>query len=207
MDFKPQISQLANKIKLINLNIPSSASVTAMVLVKVGSRYEANKIAGISHFVEHMVFKGTQKYPTALDVSIAADSIGAEMNAFTSKEYTGFYVKAASNHLDLALDILSQLVWHAKLPAQELAKERGVIIEEINMREDIPMAKVGENFESLLYGKSHLGRDVIGFKETVMQLERQDFIDYMNSWYKPQRMVVAAIGGISKKQKQKAKDK
>lgn len=195
MNFNPNLSNLTNGINLITLNIPTSTSVTALLMVKVGSRYEADNIAGISHFVEHMVFKGTQKYPTPLDISTAADSVGAEMNAFTSKEYTGFYVKSASNHLDLALDIISQLVWHAKLPAAEITKEKGVIIEEINMREDMPMAKVGENFEVLLYDKTHLGRDVIGFKETVSQLEHQDFVDYMAAWYKPQRMVIAAIGG------------
>jgi predicted Zn-dependent peptidase len=196
MNFIPSFSRLANGINVITLNIPNSASVTALLLVKVGSRYEENKVAGISHFVEHMVFKGTKKYPTALDLTSTVDAIGAESNAFTSKEYTGFYVKAASSHLDLALDVLSQLAWHPLLPTEELERERGVIVEEINMYEDMPMAKVGESFESLLYGDTHLGREVIGFKETVLAVKRQDFLDYMNKWYQPKRMVLAIIGGV-----------
>jgi predicted Zn-dependent peptidase len=196
MNFVPKTHTLSNRLKVISLDIPSSSSVTCMVMVKVGSRYEEDPQAGISHFLEHLVFKGTKKYPTSMDLSQAVDSIGAEFNAFTSKEYTGFYVKSAADHLALGLDVLSQLVWHPLLPPKEIEKEKGVIIEEINMREDIPMAKVGESFETLLYGLTHLGRDVIGFKKTVMAVNKPSLVDYLEKWYQPERMIVGVIGGI-----------
>ncbi|GAG42761.1 unnamed protein product, partial [marine sediment metagenome] len=122
MNLKPQIKTLKNGLRLVTLDLPQMQSVTALLMIKVGSRYEQDKLAGISHFLEHLPAKGTKKYPTAQDLAITIDSVGAEHNAFTSKEYTGFYVKSASNHLELGLDILSQLVFHPLLPAQEIEK-------------------------------------------------------------------------------------
>lgn len=205
MNFNPQKTVLDNGITKISLAMTPSQSVTAMLMVKVGSRYEEDRIAGISHFLEHMVFKGTKKYPNSFKLTTAIESVGAEFNAFTSKEYTGFYVKSAISYLDLALDILSQMVWFPLLPEKEMIREKGVIIEEINMREDMPMAKVGENFENLIYGNSldekkitSLGREVIGYKETVTSLQKKDFLHYLYHWYQPQRMVLGIIGGIDR---------
>lgn len=198
MNLKPKTKILDNGMNLITLSMPQLQSVTALLMVKVGSRYEDDRVAGISHFLEHMVFKGTKKYPTALDLAVAVDSIGAEFNAFTSKEYTGFYVKSASNHLDLSLDVLSQLVFHPLLPEKEMEKEKGVIIEEINMYEDNPMAKVGTDFESLIYSDTYLGRQVIGYKKTVQKMKKKDFVDFRNQWYQPSRMVLGIVGGMDK---------
>jgi len=200
MNLKPQIQTLDNGLKIITLNIPQSQSVTALLMVKVGSRYEDDKLAGISHFLEHLPAKGTKKYPTAQDLAVTIDSVGAEHNAFTSKEYTGFYVKSASNHLELALDILSQLVFHPLLPEKEIEKEKGVIIEEINMYNDHPMAMVGVEFEKLLYPNSSLGRKVIGYKKIVKALQKKDFLNYKKQWYQPQRMVLGIVGGIERVQ-------
>jgi len=204
MNFKPQIQTLSHGMRLVTLSMPQLQSVTVLLMVKVGSRYEPNNIAGISHFLEHMVFKGTKKYPTAFELTSTVDSIGAQFNAFTSKEYTGFYVKSAANHLNLALDVLSQLVWHPLLPTKEMEKEKGVIIEEINMYEDNPMLKAGEEFESLIYPSSGpeqaspLGRETIGYKKTVQAMARKDFVDFRKQWYRPERMVLGIVGGTNK---------
>lgn len=196
MNFKPQTKTLKNNLRLITLNLPQSPSVTALIMVKVGSRYENDKIAGLSHFIEHMVFKGTKKYPTAFKLSSVIDSIGAEFNAFTSKENTCFYVKSSADQLSLSLDILSQMIFKPLLKQKEINKEKGVILEEINMREDIPMSKVSEEFEALVYGKTPLGRDVIGFRKTVKEMKRDNFLAYRRQWYQPSRMALAIIGGI-----------
>jgi len=200
MNLKPHQSCLG-KLPFLSLKMSQLQSATALLLVKVGSRCEKGRIAGLSHFLEHMVFKGTRDYPTALDLASAVDAVGAEFNAFTSKEYTGFYVKAASEHLDLALKVLSQLVWQPLLRTKDIEREKGVIIEEINMRNDNPMLKVEEEFEVLLYGKSPLGNEVIGSKETVKGMKREDFIRFRSYWYKPRNMVLALVGGIEGKEK------
>jgi len=196
MDFRPSLQTLPQGMRLITLSMPQSQSVTALLMVKVGSRYEEREQAGISHFLEHMVFKGTEKYPTAFAISSTVDSIGAECNAFTSKEYTGFYVKSESSHLDLCLNVLSQLVFQPLLPEKELEKEKGVICEEINMIHDVPMAKVERDFEILLYGKTCLGRPTIGFKRTIGNLGRQNFLEYCQQWYQPERMILGIVGDL-----------
>ncbi len=199
MKLYPSFKNLSNKTRVLLTDIPSSTSVTALVMVHTGSRYEEERLAGISHFLEHMVFKGTKKYPTALDLAAAVDSVGADFNAFTDKEYTGFYVKAAGQHLELALDVLSEMIWRPKLEEKEIEKEKGVIVEEINMRNDHPMMKVEEEFESLLFGQTNLGREVIGSKKTVLGIKKADFLDFRRQWYQPQNMVVGVVGGIKNK--------
>lgn len=207
MNIKPKIKTLSNGMRLITLSMPQWRSVTVLLMVKVGSRYEEETMTGISHFLEHMVFKGTKKYPTAFDLTSAVDSIGAEFNAFTAKEYTGFYVKSAVNHLPLALDVLAEMVWHPLLKEKEINREKRVIIEEINMREDTPMVKVGEVFETLLYGLTPLGRETIGYKKTVKAVKRKDFVDYRQQWYQPERMVMGIVGGIERFKSSKSKVK
>ena len=124
------------------------------------------------------------------------DAIGAEFNAFTSKEYTGFYVKSASEHLDLSLDVLSQLVFQPLLPAAQMEKEKGVIIEEINMYKDNPMAKVAIDFETLMYGLTQLGKPTIGNKKSILKMKKKDFSDYLAQYYQPQNMILGIVGGI-----------
>ncbi|MFC1711777.1 M16 family metallopeptidase [Patescibacteria group bacterium] len=199
MNFKPQIQTQKSGLRILTYNIPQSQSVTAMLLVKVGSRCESDQIAGISHFLEHLVSKGTRKYKTALDLAVKLDSVGAEHNAFTSKEYTGFYVKSATAHLALALDILSELVWQPLLRQEDIVKEKGVILEEIKMYNDMPMFKVARDFERLIFKDTNLGREVIGFKKSVINLKQKDFVDFRKIWYQPQNMVLGIVGGLPKK--------
>lgn len=183
-------------LRLLLVPMKQVESATVLVMVKTGSRDEPEKLAGISHFLEHMLFKGTEKYPTPLSISSTIDAIGGEFNAFTSKEYTGFYVKAAVKHLPVAVDVLSQMLCKPLLESQALEREKGVIIEEINMYEDLPPRKVSTNFDELIFGKNSLGRETIGYKETVLGMSRDDFSAYLSKRYTAGRMVVAIAGGI-----------
>src|SRR3989344_772733 len=187
---------LSNGLRVITVPIAQSESVTVLILVGAGSRYEEKKINGISHFLEHMAFKGTKKRPTALAIAATIDGIGAEFNAFTSKDHTGYYIKAAKKHLPLLLDVLSDMLLHSKFDATEIEKERGVIIEEINMYEDTPMRKVGDLYENLLYGDTPLGRDISGIKDVIKSVKREDFLSYIDRFYGPGNTIVAVSGGI-----------
>ena len=190
---------LDNGLKIIAHRMPRMQSLSLGIWIKAGGRYENSANKGAAHFLEHLLFKGTKKYPTALDLAAAVDSVGADFNAFTDKEYTGFYVKAASRHLELALDVLSEMIWRPKLEEKEVEKEKGVIVEEMNMRNDHPMMKVEEDFETLLYGQTALGREVIGSKETVLGIKKNDFLDFRKHWYQPENMVLGVVGGIKNK--------
>lgn len=181
----------------------SVKSVTALVMVATGSRYEVKKINGISHFLEHMIFKGTKRRPNSLAISSLVDSIGGAFNAFTSKDHTGFYIKAAAEHLDLVLDVLSDMLQNSLYDAKEMDKERGVIIEEINMYEDQPQALVGEYFEELLYGDSPVGWRIIGTKDNIQKITRQEMVNYVNRMYHSGSIVVGAAGAIGNKESRK----
>lgn len=174
----------------------SVKSVTALVLVGVGSRYETRPTNGISHFLEHMAFKGTQKRPTPLAISSLIDGIGGEFNAFTSKEITGFFIKAAAHHSPLAFDVLSDILLHSKFEEKEVEKERGVILEEINLFEDTPVRKIGDVYETLLYGDAPLGWETVGRKEAIKKIQREDFLDYLRAFYSPSNIVVVVAGSF-----------
>jgi len=154
MRFKHAAETLGSGLKLVTVPMVVP-SVTVLAMVGVGSRYEAKRVNGISHFLEHMVFKGTAKYPTALALSSAVDSVGAEFNAFTGKEYTGFYIKSGSAHVALAVEVIGEMLFKPRLVAEELEREKGVIIEEINMYEDNPQRQVFRFYEKLLYDKNN----------------------------------------------------
>src|SRR3989338_10533485 len=166
---------LDNGLRLILSPLPAVRSVTAIVLCGAGSRYETKATNGVSHFLEHMFFKGTNKRPTASDISHALDAIGADYNAFTGKENTGYHIKAASQHLPLLLDMLSDMLWNSKFDHEEIEKERGVIIEEINLYEDTPMRRVAEIYEQVLWGDQPLGWDIGGRKEVIRTLTKRNF--------------------------------
>lgn len=197
MQFDVSYTKLKNGVRVLSVPLPGVDSVTAMVLCKTGSRNETLPQAGISHVLEHMVFKGTKKYPTPMDIAEAVDSIGAEQNAFTSKEYTGYYITSASKHLGLTLDIQSQMLTAPRLPQDDLNREREVIVEEINMYEDQPMSKANEEFENLMYDGSSMGRMIIGTKETVRATTSDDLRDYMDRWYKGSNMLVVVAGNLA----------
>jgi len=141
-----------NKLRLVTSAMRETRTVTVLVMVATGSRYETKQTNGISHFLEHMLFKGTKKRPTALDITEEIDRVGGEYNAFTSKEYTGYYAKVASKHKKLIMDVISDIFLNSKLNPEDIEKEKGVIVEEINMDLDTPASYVRDLFEALLYG-------------------------------------------------------
>ena len=187
---------LDNRLRVVTANVDQAQSVTCMVMLAAGSRYETRETNGIAHFAEHMFFKGTERRPTAKDIAGEIDSIGAEFNAFTGKEYTGYYVKCAAEHRDVALDVLVDMLRNSRFDESEIEREKGVIVEEMNMYYDTPRDFIGGVYEQLLWGDQPLGRDIIGNKETIRGATRDTFIDYIGHWYKPSRMVVGVGGKI-----------
>ncbi|MEN9407414.1 MAG: hypothetical protein RLZZ455_630 [Candidatus Parcubacteria bacterium] len=197
MDYQRTV--LPNGLRVIIVPMPSFESATVLTMVGAGSRYETRDISGISHFFEHMAFKGTKRRPTAMDIAGLIDGIGGEFNAFTGKEYTGYYIKASKTHVPLMLDVLSDMLQHSKLDPVELDKERGVILEEMNLYEDTPMRNIGDVYEGLLYGDTPMGWDTIGFKDVITSVKREDFMTYMGSLYSPDNMTVVIAGGVDPK--------
>jgi predicted Zn-dependent peptidase len=187
---------LGNGLRVITIPMPSFESATAMVMVGAGSRYETRQNTGISHFLEHMAFKGTTKRPTAQDIAGLIDGVGGEFNAFTSKEVTGYFVKSAVTHVELCLDVLSDMLQNSKLDQKEIDKEKGVILEEKNLYEDTPSRHIGDIYEMLLYGNTPLGWEIVGTKEVIQSINRQNFVDYMGSLYSPDNITVVVAGGI-----------
>lgn len=192
-----QKGTLANGLRVVTAQMPQVKSAAALVLVKTGSRYETKKLNGLSHFLEHMAFKGTKKRPSSLAITSLIDGIGGSFNAFTSKDHTGFYIKAESHHLDLILDVLSDMVLNSLINKIELEKERGIIVEEINMYEDRPEARVEELFEELLFGKNNpLGWRISGEKDSIARITRDDVLDCINNKYVGKNMVIGIAGNL-----------
>jgi predicted Zn-dependent peptidase len=187
---------LPNGLRLLTAPMPQAQSVSCFVMLAAGSRYETRETSGIAHFAEHMFFKGTERRPTARDIAGEVDSIGGEFNAFTSKESTGYYVKCAAEHRDVALDVIVDMLRNSKFDSAEIDREKGVIIEEMNMYFDTPRDFIDGVYEELVYGDHPLGWDIIGRKETVQAATRETFLDYLGHWYKPSRMVVGVGGQI-----------
>jgi predicted Zn-dependent peptidase len=187
---------LPNGVRVLTIPMPSFESATVLVMVGAGSRYETKKNNGISHFLEHMAFKGTQKRPSAMDISSLIDGMGGEFNAFTGKETTGYYIKSSKNNIKVSLDVLSDMLQNSKLDKTEIEKEKGVIIEEINLYEDMPMRKIGDIYENLLYGDTPMGWDIAGEKDIIKSITREDFIAYMDSLYSADNITVVVAGGI-----------
>lgn len=197
--YQYQLTTLKNGLRLVTVPMPQVESMTVMVGAGAGSRHESRRVNGLFHFLEHMAFKGTKKRPSALKIATAVDEIGGEFNAFTDKEFTGYYVKLAAQHQELAFDLLADVLNNSLFKKEEIEKERGVIIEEINLYEDTPMQKVGEVFVRLLYGDNPMGRSIAGEKKTVSQVSREDLVNYMNRLYFPKNMVLAVAGRLNER--------
>lgn len=184
----------SNGLTLLSVPIETAQSIIMSVFVKAGSRYEEGRVSGISHFLEHLHFKGTKKFPTAKKLSEVVDSIGGEFNANTGKEHTQYYIRAASEHLPLIVDVLTDLIQNPLFDEKEIEREKGVIIEEINMYKDNPQIHIESLFEEAMWPGLALGRDIAGSAEVIRTIKRQDILDYRKAWYQPANIIIAVAG-------------
>jgi predicted Zn-dependent peptidase len=188
--------RLGNGLRVLTAPLDHAQSVACFVMLAAGSRYERAENRGIAHFAEHMFFKGTERRPTSRDLTTIIDGIGGEFNAFTSKEYTGYYVRCAADDRDIALDVLLDMLRHSKFDPEEIEREKGVILEEMNMYIDTPRDHIGTVYETLVFGDNPLGWETLGTKETIRGATRDTFLDYVDEWYTPERMVVGVSGKV-----------
>src|SRR3989344_3818719 len=195
-----QLHTLKNGLRVILAPMAGNETATVMVMTGTGSRYEDKRENGLAHFLEHMFFKGTKKRPSAKAISEELDAVGSVYNAFTAKERTAYYAKVSSRYLDTALDVISDIFLNSKLPEKEITKERGAIIQEIDMYEDMPMRTVDNVFDELIFGKEHpLGRTILGPKENIRAFTRKDFATYLKRNYTPLNTVVCVAGSFDEK--------
>ncbi len=190
--------RLVRKDGSVVLLVPKkdTQATTFEVLYKVGSRQEPAHLSGVSHFIEHLMFKGTPSRPHTADIARELDSVGAEYNAFTGKEHTGYYVMADHGHLPMAMDTLSDMLHNSKLDPEEIEREKGVIIEEINMYEDNPLMYIDDVFENLLYQGSVLGRSIAGTREIIRGVKRQSLWNYYQKYYYHGNAVFGVAGNF-----------
>ncbi len=189
--------RLQNGVRILTARMRDAQSTAVYVGIAAGSRYERPEAAGIAHFAEHMFFKGTESRPTARHISEEIDGIGGEFNAFTGKEMTAYYVKCAAPDAAIAVDVLSDMLLASRFDADEIDREKGVIVEEINMYLDTPRDRVPQAFDSMRYGSSPNGRPIIPTKETVQAATRATFTTYIDDWYRPERLVIGLGGAVS----------
>ena len=182
-------------------------AVTFEVLYKVGSRQENDKNNGVSHFVEHLMFKGTERRPSTADIAKELDSVGANYNAFTGKEYTGYYVTVNNSHMIMAIDMLSDILHNSKFDKEEIDRERGVIVEEINMYEDNPMMYIEEVFENILFNGTNLGRSIAGPRVNIQTISRNALYNYHKKHYYHGNAIIGLAGNFNEKQALKLIDK
>lgn len=205
MDYK--LHKLSSGLRVLMVPMPGLESATVTIWVKTGSRNEDPKVGGISHFLEHIVFKGSKKRPSAKEISQAVDAMGGEFNAATSKEWTNFYIKAGKDNLESSMDILSDMVLNPLMKDDEIEREKGTIVQEIRMYEDTPMMHIGDVFEELIFEGNQLGMDTTGSEKTVRGIKREDFVAYRNSHYHPGEMLISVAGGIDDKEVVKLAEK
>lgn len=196
---------LKNGLRIITVPQKGTKAVTVLVLVATGSKYENKEINGISHFLEHMFFKGTKKRPTPITIAEPLDRVGGIYNAFTGEEYTGYFAKVDAEHFDLALDVISDIYLNSKLDSKEIKKEKRVIIEEINMYYDHPSSYIQSLWNKVLYGDQPAGRDIAGTKESVSKISQKQLVDYMKTQYTASNTIICIAGNISKNVEAKAK--
>jgi predicted Zn-dependent peptidase len=191
---------LPNGLTIIQVPASDAESVVVDIFVKTGSRSETFQESGISHFLEHFLFKGTKKFPSTMAITELVDGIGGEMNANTGKEHTQYYIKAHSDHFPLILEILTDMIQQPLLDSGELEKEKGVIVEELNMYKDMPMAEIDNILEAAMWPGTSLGRNIIGTKQTVTKFTQAMFLDYLKRHYQPQNMILGVSGKYEPKQ-------
>jgi predicted Zn-dependent peptidase len=187
---------LSNGLRVVTAPLEHAQSVACYIMLAAGSRYEQPSNRGIAHFAEHMFFKGTDRRPTARDLSMEVDKIGGEFNAFTSKEYTGYYIRCAGDQRDTAFDVLVDMLRNSKFDPEEIEREKGVILEEMNMYYDTPRDYVSSVYEELVFGSNPLGWETLGTRETINASTRETFVDYIQQWYTPPRIVIGVAGMV-----------
>ena len=195
---KPNKKTFKNGLRVVTIPMKDNPTVTVLVLVGTGSDYEEKKINGISHFLEHMCFKGTDRRPSPQAISQELDSLGAQYNAFTDHEVTGYYAKSDSKNFKKIFDILSDIYLNSTFPEAEIEKEKGVIVEEINMYEDMPNRHVQDLFGEVLYSDQPAGQNIAGTRERVRKMTRNDFIKYKKSHYVAESTVIVVAGSVNK---------
>jgi predicted Zn-dependent peptidase len=188
---------LHNGLRVVIVPMKDNPTATVLVLVEAGSKYETKKINGLSHFLEHMCFKGTVKRPKGIDISKELDALGSQYNAFTAQEYTGYYAKSDAKHFTKIFDIVSDIYLNSTFPEAEIQKEKGVIIEEINMYEDMPNRHVQDLIMELLYGDQPAGWNIAGEKKNILEMKRENFIDYKGAHYLPEATTIVVAGKIN----------
>lgn len=194
------VTNFPNGLRLVNIEKKDSDSVSFLILVGTGSRYEEDNVGGIAHFVEHTIFKGTPTRPSTNKISMEVETMGAKMNAFTSYDYTGYFIKSPKKYFEKAGDILSDMFLNSLFRQEDIEKERGVILEELKMYEDQPMDKVSSVFSKALYGKHPLGRDIIGTEKSINSLTQKDFFKFIEKFYAPSNIVIVVSGNFDEKQ-------
>jgi predicted Zn-dependent peptidase len=190
-----QVAELANGIKVLMENIPHVRSVAIGVWVDIGSRDESNELAGISHFIEHLMFKGTKKR-TAKEIAEALDAVGGQLNAFTTKEYTCYYARVLDEHLTLGVDLLGDMLLNSRFDQGDIDRERNVIIEEIKMYEDAPDELVHDVFAGTIWGSHPLGRPISGDENTVLGISREQILSFYHRYYSSGNMVISVAGNF-----------
>ncbi len=196
---KTELITLKNGLKVLLADTKSFPTLTTILLVGAGSRYEDKVNNGIAHFFEHMAFKGSTKYPNSFVIASTIEGLGGSFNAFTSKDHTGYWIKATNGHFPTVIDVIADMVLNPLLVNEEIEREKGVIVEEINMYEDNPARKVGDIFENLLYQGNPLGYDIGGSRETVTKFTRKMFTDYIKDLYHPKNATLVVAGGFDEK--------
>lgn len=197
---KYQKKILPNGLTILMVPSEDAESVVVDFFVKTGSRSEADKENGISHFLEHFLFKGTEKYPSSMAITELIDGIGGEMNANTGKEHTQYYIKAQHTHFELIFGVLTEMLQRPILDKEELEREKGVIIEELNMYRDVPMAEIENVLENAMWPNQPLGRNIVGQENTVKKFTPQMFKSYMRRNYQPGNMILGISGKFDSKQ-------
>lgn len=187
-----------NNLRLLTIPIESVDSVTVVVFVKAGGRYEAVEKSGLSHFVEHTIFKGTVKRPSAKEIAMEIEQVGGVHNAATSHEFTYYYIKVPSEKSELAFDILSDVIFNSQFKESDLQVERKVILEEINYSNDSPIDKVGDYLMNLLWPNHPLGTDLLGTKKQFLGLTREDVQEYVKTYYHPNNILIVVAGNLKR---------
>ncbi len=193
---KLQEYTLKNGLRVVTVDTKSYPTFTCALLVMTGSREESAKNNGVAHFFEHMVFKGSKKFPAAKILSTLLDGMGGDHNAFTSQDHTGYWIRAANEHFDQAIELLADMTMHPLLDPAELEREKGAIVEEIHMYEDTPVWKASEFFDEHMYEGSSLGLPIAGTDDAVKGMTTDDLKSFLEYWYKPNNAVLVIAGGI-----------